>query len=164
MNATSVTVVKLFGFGTMSRYSRSRRGEFECVVQGLWVTFLIVFALPVLVTTFAFLAIAPNAGSRFDSRSLLSIAFSVSLIPGVVVLIYRALRNRRCRFWGRELALSLVSLALLAMGLFLPFQARPRAGITLTSLAHKPARSLSHRAADHRTDQAANGSFGNTRT
>ncbi|MBV8815806.1 MAG: hypothetical protein JO271_15050 [Verrucomicrobia bacterium] len=104
--------------------------EFEDVIHGLRIAFLLVFILPLVIGAFVLLiaALFPTSspiaalfapGSYW--RSILSVTFRIALIPGVVVLIHRITRRRRSPRSRRFLAIFL-SVLLIALFAFAPGQ------------------------------------------
>jgi hypothetical protein len=114
--------------------------EFEDIIHGLRIAFLLVFALPLLLGAFILLVVTlfPTSSSTAtlfapysDWRSILSITFRIALIPGVILLICRITSRRRGSPSRRFLAIFL-SVLLIAIFAFAPGQ-KPSADLTAAS-------------------------------
>jgi hypothetical protein len=106
-----------------------RRLELESVLRGILFVSICVFTLPVLVAIFVLTVAMLNLGQGSSTnmpfpdsywKSLLSFAFRISLIPGIVYLTSRGLRRLRDRGGEKRLALIFASLMLFTVLIVLP--------------------------------------------
>jgi len=92
-------------------------------------------------------------------RNLLSIAFRISLIPGVAVLVHRALKSLRYHPRDERLAVILVLLTLLAVFAFAPSQPHLRA----VGSPHEQVRQIIYKKDGHHTGAAIKNPLGSSR-
>jgi hypothetical protein len=141
-----------------SRHSEARRNgiagsgdpwdgqqKFEDVLRGLRIVFILIFVPSLILGAFIFLVAAlfpiqshtPSGLAPNNCwRDFLSISVRVGLIPGLVVLIYRITRRRRNSQSNRFLAIFL-SVLLISVFAFVPFQQRARPIMKAFSLRHR---------------------------
>ena len=96
-------------------------------------------------------------------RNLLSIAFRISLIPGVAVLVHRALKSLRYHPRDERLAVILVLLTLLAVFAFAPSQPHLREAITAVGSPHEQVRQIIYKKDGHHTGAAIKNPLGSSR-
>ena len=113
----------------MNKKLPDRRLELESVLRGILFVFICVFTLPVIVAVFVLTAALLNLGQGTSTympfpdnywKSLLSFAFWISLIPGIVYLTSRGLRRLRDRRGEKRLALIFASLMLFTVLTVMP--------------------------------------------
>jgi hypothetical protein len=106
------------------------------VFRGILFAFIYVFALPGVVTIFVLMAAALNLrhGSLNSMpfpdgywKNLLSFAFRLSLIPGIVYLASRGLNRLQHRRSEKRLTLVIASLMLFSVLIVMPPKPPPRA-------------------------------------
>lgn len=134
---------------------RDRRLELESVFRGILFVFICVFTLPIIVAIFVLTAAILNLGSGSlasmpfpDSywKNLLSFAFRVSMIPGIVYLTSRRLRHLRNLGGEKRLALVFASLMLFTVLIVMPPQRQPRATFSGTQLKAQTPKEVVYRA------------------
>ena len=120
----------------MNKKLPDRRLELESVLRGILFVFICVFTLPVIVAIFVLTAAILNFGQESstnmpfpdsDWKSLLSFAFRISLIPGIVYLTSRGLRRLRDQGGEKRLVLIFASLMLFTVLIVLPPKPEERA-------------------------------------
>jgi uncharacterized membrane protein YhaH (DUF805 family) len=122
-----------------------RRLELESVLRGISFVFICVFTLPVIVAIFVLTAAILNLGQGSSTnmpfpdsywKSLLSFAFRISLIPGIVYLTSRGLRRLRDR--GREKRLALIFASLMLFSVLIVMPPKPEERATFSGSQLKP--------------------------
>jgi hypothetical protein len=133
----------------------NRRLELESVFRGILFSFICIFILPVIITAFILTAAILNLDQGFLAsglfRYILSFAFRISLIPGIVYLTYLGLSRLRDRSGEKRLALVLVSLILFTVFFAMPPRQQSRVAISVAE--SKPLREMIYRA-DSRQGEA----------
>ena len=142
----------------MNKKFPDRRLELESVFRGILFSLICIFTLPVIVALFILTAAILNVGQGSlasapfpDSywKSLLSFAFRISLIPGIVYLTYRGLTRLHDR--EKRLALFVVSMILFTVLIVMP---PTQQHVALSGIASK---SQSVREANYRADSRNGG-------
>jgi hypothetical protein len=133
-----------------------RRLELESVFRGILFSFICIFTLPLIITVFILTAAILNldqgslAGGLFRNsywKNLLSFAFRISLIPGIVYLTYLGLSRLRDRRREKRLALVLVSLILFTVFIAMPpRQQQSRVALSVSDSKPQPLRDVIYRA------------------
>ena len=139
----------------MHKKLSDRRLELESVFRGILFVLICVFTLPIIVATFVLTAAILNlepgslASMPFpDSywKNLLSFAFRVSMIPGIVYLTSRGLRRLRNRGGEKRLALVFASLMLFTVLIVMPPQRQPPATFSGTQIKPQMPKQVVYRA------------------
>jgi hypothetical protein len=129
--------------------------ELESVFRGILFALIYVFALPVGVTIFILMAAVLNLrhGSLTsmpfpDSywKNLLSFAFRLSLIPGIVYLASRGLNQLRHRRSEKRLTLVIASLMLFSVLIVMPPKPPPRVASSGIEREPEPVKQVIYRA------------------
>lgn len=114
-----------------------------------------IFTLPVIITFFILTAAILNLDQgSFASRlfldsywkNLLSFAFRISLIPGIIYLTYRGLSRLRDRRGEKRLTLILVSLILFTVFIAMPPRQRSRGALSVADSKPQSIREVIYRA------------------
>lgn len=115
-----------------SRHQADAQHEFENILRGLRIALLLIFLPPLMLGAFIFLVAAlfpiqsPTARLLVPNdcwRAFLSIIVRIGLIPGFVVLIY-LITYRRCGSQSKRFLAIFLSVLLVSMFAFVPFQQR----------------------------------------
>ena len=132
------------------------RLELESVFRGIVFALIYVFALPVVVTIFVLMAAVLNLrhGSLTTMpfpdgywKNLLSFAFRLSLIPGIVYLASRGLNRLRHRRGEKRLIIVIASLMLFSVLIDMPpKQPTPRVATSGIELKTQPVKEVIYRA------------------
>ena len=139
----------------MNKKLPDRRLELESVFRGILFVFICVFTLPIIVAIFVLTAAILNLGSGSLAsmpfpdtywKDLLSFAFRVSMIPGIVYLTSRGLRRLRNLGGEKRLALVFASLMLFTVLIVMPPQRQPRATFSGTQLKPQMPKEVVYRA------------------
>jgi hypothetical protein len=112
--------------------------EFENLLSGLRIVFLLIFLPPLVLSVFIFLVAAlfpthyPMVRVLVPNdccRTILSIIVRIGLIPGLMLVIYQISGRRHSSQRSRFLAISL-SVLLISVFAFLPFRLRSQPVVT----------------------------------
>lgn len=116
-----------------SRRQADAKNEFENILRGLRIALLLVFLPPLMFGAFTFLVAAlfpiqsPTATVLVPNdfwRAFLSITVRIGLVPGFVVLIY-LMTYRRCGSQSKRFLAIFLSVLLVSVFAFVPFQQQP---------------------------------------